>query len=137
MWTLLKTFLVNNRMVRYALLLAVGIGVGSFLMLPKLNQAKGKIVALEKQSQKDEERFIKLNEVVVELALRENIKIENNIDGVKLKRGSSLVFSPDSKAELTKIDTSQIAFFVDSVTLPKQRNWFGRNISSIFRAKTE
>ena len=33
MWTLLKSFLVNNRMVRYALLLAVGIG--SFLMLPK------------------------------------------------------------------------------------------------------
>ena len=30
MWTLLKTFLVKNRMVRYALLLAVGIGVGSF-----------------------------------------------------------------------------------------------------------
>ena len=135
MWTLLKTFLVKNRMVRYALLLAVGIGVGSFLMLPKLNQAKGKIVALEDQSKKDEERFIKLNEVVVELALRENIKIENNIEGVKLKRGSSLVFSPESKAELTKIDTSQIEVVVDSVPVHETRSWFGRNISSIFRKK--
>ena len=72
---------------------------------------------------------------MVELALRENIKIENNIEGVKLKRGSSLVFSPESKAELTKIDTSQIGFVVASVTLPKQRSWFGRNISSIFRKK--
>ena len=104
-------------------------------MLPKLNQAKGKIVALESQSKKDEERFIKLNEVVVELALRENIKIENNIEGVKLKRGSSLVFSPESKAELTKIEASQIEIVVDSVTLPKQRSWFGRNISSIFGKK--
>ena len=135
MWTLLKTFLVKNRMVRYALLLAIGIGVGSFLMLPKLNQAKGKIIALEDQSEKDEERFIKLNEVVVELALRENIKIENNIEGVKLKRGSSLVFSPESKAELTNIDTSQIEVVIDSVPVPETRSWFGRNISSIFRKK--
>ena len=135
MWTLLNSFLVNNRMVRYALLLAVGIGVGSFLMLPKLNQAKGKIVALEDQSEKDEKRFIKLNEIVVELALRENIKIENNIEGVKLKRGSSLIFSPESKAELTKIDASQIAVVIDSVPVSETRTWFGRNISSIFRKK--
>ena len=104
-------------------------------MLPKLNQAKGKIIALEDQSKKDEERFIKLNEVVVELALRENIKIENNIEGVKLKRGSSLVFSPESKAELTKIDTSKIEVVVDSMPVPETRSWFGRNISSIFRKK--
>ena len=57
--------------------------------------------------------------------------------GVKLKRGSSLVFSSESKAEQTKIDASQIEVIVDSVTLPKQRSWFGRNISSIFRKKNK
>jgi len=55
--------------------------------------------------------------------------------GVKVKRGSSLVFTPESQSELTKIDISHIGFVVDSVTLPKQRSWFGRNISSIFRKK--
>jgi len=55
--------------------------------------------------------------------------------GVKVKRESSFVFTPESKAKLTKIDISHIGFVADSVTLPKQRSWFGRNISSIFKKK--
>ena len=118
-------FLLNNRLVRYALLLTLGIGIGSYLMLPKLNQAKGKITVLEDQSKKDEKRFSELNAVVVELALRDNLKIENNIEGVKLKRGSSLVFSPESKAQL--ITTAPIEpKVIDSVKPKDTRSFFGR-----------
>ncbi len=118
-------FLLNNRLVRYALLLTLGIGIGSYLMLPKLNQAKGKITVLEDQSKKDEKRFSELNAVVVELALRDNLKIENNIEGVKLKRGSSLVFSPESKAQL--ITTAPIEpKVIDSVKPKDKRSFFGR-----------
>jgi len=135
MWTLLKSFLLNNRLVRYALLLLAGIIICSFYFSPKLSEVKGKNKALDALVEFQRKDIKALNAVVFELAKRENIRIENNIDGVKLKRGSSLVFTPESKAELTKIDTSHIGFVVDSVTLPKQRNWFGRNISSIFRKK--
>jgi hypothetical protein len=113
-------FLLNNRLVRYALLLTAGIIIGYVYV-------KGENRALSARIDHQDEVMQQWQESIIKIAEVPKLNVTNQITGTKVKRGSKLVFVPETEAQLITVkDNEQIIDTINEVPKKDKRSWLGK-----------
>lgn len=112
-------FLLNNRLVRYALLLITGIVIGFVYV-------KGENRALSARIDHQDEVMQQWQKSIIKIAEVPKLNVTNQISDVKVKRGSKLVFIPETDAQLIDIKQNETKS-IDTVNEVKDtRSFLGR-----------
>ena len=106
------TALLNNRLVRYALLLTAGIAIGYVYV-------KGENRALHARIDHQDEVMKEWQESIIKIAEVPKLNVTNQISDVKVKRGSELVFVPDTDAQLIEVKPIEPEL-IDSIKTKKK-----------------
>jgi L-rhamnose mutarotase len=119
--------LFKNRLFRYALLLTAGIVIGYVYV-------KGENRALSARIDHQDEVMQQWQKSIIKIAEVPKLNVTNQITGTKVKRGSKLVFVPETEAQLITVkDNEQSIDTINEVPKkPKKKTWIGRQIKKIF-----